>query len=444
MIILLLALMAAICVLAWSNDFVWSHLYIGEITSTHAALLVLTLCVAAAAGVAVLSAFGRLGRRIAAGIITALAISWLVYVFSDRSGGWISAGIAATGIIAALIYRDDISVLRRLALSMFIAVFVYDASFLVRARFAEPEQTVFRMNWLSPAVAPQTPTIVLLLDEWSPEYSGPIEEVLRARQLPVKRVVLPSAGPNTLQAVPGMLIGKDISGALPCGRDLLCTTRGTFAFSRLAVERPVDIVGFFHPYCSMQGLRSCQFMRWSEFQGLGINLYQLGCARILAWASCPSMAARVQRSLGRENIGRALLADRAPRVTLVGKMEDTLHSAPFWKNGGLLYAHLPIPHPPGVERQGSLDADYQFNIASAARIVDQVAQRAQSRFGSDFALVVLTDHPLRAAYWCTTHYYPQSDCGRKLAGHKNGHIPVVLAGRAAKAQPPGAARGLMH
>lgn len=349
-----------------------------------------------------------------------------------------------TGIAAGLIYRDDLSVLRRLTFSMFVAVLVYDASFVVRARFAEPEQAIFQMKWLSPAVAPQTPTIVLLLDEWSPEYSGPIIEALRSRDLPVKRAVIHSAGPNTLQAVPGMLIGKDISGAMPCGRDLLCTTRGTFAFSRMVVERPADIVGFFHPYCSIQGLRSCQFMRWSEFQGLGINLYQLACARILAWASCPSLAARVQRSLGRESIGRALLADRSPRTTLVGKMEDAVYSAPFWKNGGLLYAHLPIPHPPGIERQGSFDKDYQFNIASAALLVDRVAQRAQARFGSNFALVVLTDHPLRAAYWCTTHYYPQSDCSRKLTGHENGLIPIVLAGQAANAQLPGAARGLLH
>jgi hypothetical protein len=92
------------------------------------------------------------------------------------------------------------------------------------------------------------------------------------------------------------------------------------------------------------------------------------------------------------------------------RARDTMFLSPFWQEGGILYAHMPFPHPPGNLQGAGLAADYGDNLKLAANSAEQVWKRGRARFGDDFRLIVTSDHPLRPELYCRHEKYLETGC----------------------------------
>jgi hypothetical protein len=106
---------------------------------------------------------------------------------------------------------------------------------------------------------------------------------------------------------------------------------------------------------------------------------------------------------------------------------DALLTAPFWERGGVLYAHLRLPHPPGAGNEPTLAAAYQHNLALVEQLVGDVADRLrQAPFASDFVLIVTSDHHLRVNEWCSEEPYRSQGCEVSEA-LKRPEVPFIVA-----------------
>lgn len=101
--------------------------------------------------------------------------------------------------------------------------------------------------------------------------------------------------------------------------------------------------------------------------------------------------------------------------------------SPFWKSGGMLYAHLPFPHPPGHLPGAGLAVDYADNLQLAGQIAADMWRQGKARFGAGFRLIVVSDHPLRPALWCRHVKYRQTGCEVTPTAF-DGQVPYIVAG----------------
>ena len=261
--------------------------------------------------------------------------------------------------------------------------------------------------WIGPAAAntatgqarTSRATIFLLLDELGYQAAAPLADDLRAAGLNVRYEALTAAGENTLNVIPALFSGLEFPHARPCGTTTLCSESNALDFSRLAVQRPdVDVTGLLLPYCNIAGLRTC-------FQ---VPLpHEFGSAY-------RSLAVFYLRRLGLP-LPEALRPPADPPAMqrqLLKQQTDFINHSQLWASGGILYAHLPIPHPPGLDGIGKLDDDYAANIKEARAIVRSLVARAQERFGPAYSLVITSDHPLRN-YWCSNRVYTGVDCSTR-------------------------------
>jgi hypothetical protein len=91
-------------------------------------------------------------------------------------------------------------------------------------------------------------------------------------------------------------------------------------------------------------------------------------------------------------------------------VESAYWGAPFWHSGGVLFAHEPIPHPPGADARQSLVQHYSHNVERAAELVQRSVQRLRANGHRAFQVVVFSDHPLRVAMWCNNGMYSRARC----------------------------------
>jgi hypothetical protein len=258
-------------------------------------------------------------------------------------------------------------------------------------------------------------TVVVLLDELSAKAAGPIAEAMARSGSPVMRRAIASSGDATAKVVPSLLLRREFREAKPCSWHTVCSDTDALDVGRVTVGRPdVDVVGFYFPYCAIMGLRSCNvvspispyldFARWhcaaqrrsDWLTGLDGETERVRCANQLA---------HVWATLGKD-------------------VEAAIWRAPVWERGGVLYAHVPLPHPPGDGGEGSLDTHYRANIAKSARLIGAVAERLAGS-GRPFSLVVFSDHPLRAI-WCQSMQY--RDSCPPSADLLDDHVPLLATG----------------
>jgi hypothetical protein len=77
---------------------------------------------------------------------------------------------------------------------------------------------------------------------------------------------------------------------------------------------------------------------------------------------------------------------------------QAMMAAPTLRQGGVLYVHLPLPHPPARET-GSLAEQYRQNLHQGEALLAQVLQvLAKNRL--EARVMVFSDHPFRQALWC--------------------------------------------
>lgn len=270
--------------------------------------------------------------------------------------------------------------------------------------------------WIGPADPPtassKRATLFLLFDEMGAAAAHPIAEDLRAAGLHVREDSLSPAGENTLNVIPALFSGADFTRARPCGMSTLCSGSVSLDFSRVAVQRPdVDATGLLVPYCDIQGLRSCFDLPLPhEFGSAYRSIVVFGLRRLALpaprWLDPPALAPTLKADLLRQQV-------------------EVINRSRVWTDGGILYAHLPLPHPPGLHGGSSLDAEYADNIERTRALVREWLSRASARFGSAFSIIVTSDHPLRN-YWCASETYRGEACQLREA-FRDQRVPLIVA-----------------
>jgi len=378
---------------------------------------------------------GSVGLRRAAGSTCAQRLGRCLLVGAFAMWGLTVGGQLApvifglNGSLVALLIVGGLAALRmeagswsglRRALSAAALIFVISQPLL--AAWRAPQ-----LQWPAPAVpsgvkpaakvAASTPelTVVVLLDELSDSASGPIVEAMKRAGRPVHRKALRPSGDGTSKVVPSLFSQQNFDQAKPCGWHTLCSGTQALDFSRIYASRPdIDVVGFYMPYCAMRGLRSCEVLSppspygdperwWCAAQRRSDRLAAHGGE--VARQRCGELGGKVWAALG-------------------ASVEAAMWRAPTWQRGGLLYLHMPLPHPPGEGGAGSLSDHYRANVAKAAKLIGDMAER-MARTHPSFTMVVFSDHPLRSSVWCNSSQYGHHGCQLEPA-LQDENVPLLV------------------
>ena len=419
------AVALALVLAAALDDWLSSELFLRRDTLAH---LVGALVVNAVMLVGLLAlARALLPQRALTVLLRSLALVGLAAVLISAWRGAFSGGASASAALrlgaASVLLVSGVTLMLRLddeaANRLMLAVSLASVAFmLVPAawRLTTPAPRV----WIGPVLAasPAVPvagrsgTIFLLLDELGYEAAAPLVADLRNAGMNIRSGALAPVGENTLNVVPQMFSGHPFPNASPCGISTVCSGANTLDFSRIVVQRnDVDVTGLLLPYCDIQGLRSCFALPLSHEFG---SVYR-------------SLAMFYLRRLGLSHLdlpGKPVEPPDQQRRLLQMQL-DFIESSRFWTEGGVLYAHLPIPHPPGLNGQTTLDADYASNVEAARQILARLVARARMQFGDRFSILITSDHPLRQ-YWCTGGVYKAADCQTRAA-FQTTRVPLIVA-----------------
>jgi hypothetical protein len=256
--------------------------------------------------------------------------------------------------------------------------------------------------------------IYLLLDELNAGSAMPFVDVFRQAGMSVDfKAVLPVAH-ATAQVVPELFSRQHFGQAKPCGWTTVCSGSVALDFSTItASQADIDVVGFYMPYCAIQGLRYC--VRLSPVSVISdMTRWRCGVARRLG--------------LGGNDFKKQCLLTQSDRwSTFVSNFEQAISKAPLWMRGGMMYAHVPLPHPPGPTVGGSLETHYRENVLQAIALVRGIVDRAQQAKFDRLTVVVFSDHPLRPSLWCATPLYAENGCppSKDLLDDR---VPLIVAG----------------
>lgn len=322
------------------------------------------------------------------------------------------AVVVCAVLVAWLLVRrlNDETSARLMRASALACVAFIALPFIWRATGEEPRV------WIGPAepatMSTKRATLFLLFDEMGAAAAHPIAEDLRAAGLRVREDALEPAGENTLNVIPALFSGANFARARACGRSTLCSGAQSLDFSRITVQRTdVDATGLLVPYCDIRGLRSCFDLPLPHEYGSAYRSIVVFGLRRLAlpvpkWLDPPALAPTLKADLLRQQL-------------------EVINHSRVWTDGGILYAHLPLPHPPGLHNRGSLDTEYAENIEHARALVREWVTRATSRFGTAFSVIVTSDHPLRD-YWCASGTYRGDACQLRDA-FRDRQVPLIIA-----------------
>lgn len=261
--------------------------------------------------------------------------------------------------------------------------------------------------WPGPAeksdstLAPPETQVFVLLDEWNDKAAGPVMAAMARAGHPVLHRALTPVGDGTAKVVPSIFARTPFLDAKPCSLDTVCSGNQVLDFSRIHASRPdIDIVGFYLPYCAIRGLRSCHVaMPASPI----FDLERWKCALLRRSAAVAGQA-------GEPWHRRCAALNGNVWSELASDVETQIWNSPVWKDGGVLFAHVPLPHPPGEDPSQGLGLHYAANLQRAARLIGQMAEALGREPTRRFSLVVFSDHPLRTSMWCGSTQYMGAAC----------------------------------
>lgn len=240
--------------------------------------------------------------------------------------------------------------------------------------------------------------VFLLLDELNAKSAGPVLRAFEHHGLAARMRAVHPIGDATAKVVPAMFAGMPFDDAKPCGMTAICSGKNVLDFGKVLASRPdIDVVGFYHPYCAIQGLRYCATLSPSS-PALDPGRWICAAVRRFAPVSARDWVARCS-DMGSQVQSR-----------LVADVEAAIAQAPVWRQGGVMFAHVPLPHPPGRTGGASLKTHYEDNVELAAQLVSSMVERARAGGASDINFIVFSDHPLRPAVWCGTATYRNNGC----------------------------------
>ncbi len=266
---------------------------------------------------------------------------------------------------------------------------------------------------------PPKAVVVLILDEFSPESASIIKNAMANTDHVLHFRTSVKAGKSTINAIPSMLTSVRHDEVVVCGFTRLCG-KTPFDMSKLKAAQPnTDVVGFYHPYCAIQGLRSC----WKA------EANQLG--------NSSSIFSYLLRLVERVPLINIVMKDNHSKATNVNETYQNIRdditkhalAAPIWNEGGLLYIHQLLPHPIGFGVKRRLKDEYEENLLKASDFVGALSKSLQKRFGSNYALIVTTDHPLRKGMWCANEVYANDNCNNENLPETE-MIPFLLSSHA--------------
>lgn len=421
---LLTALLAlSTLLLVKQAGWIWNSLYFQHHTLSEIVIALGLMLVLVTAGAVLLRlSLGRANSYKLTNVGIALVLSFVVFKYLQQielipvHPTTLHKTLAlATGLAAGVLtLKISLDIWKRLHLAFIVGGLIFTLFPVVLANTLAP--TVY---WPSPSdqaptqEAPNMPaqnTIVLLLDELSASAAGPVVDQLKDAGLHVTASSIDPAGKNTINVIPAIWTRSNFDQSAPCGPTQLCSASQVFDFAKVqASSANIDIVGFYHRYCSIQGLRSCSFSPFPTASAVtelactfpGFN--KLGNIRCIA--SAP---------------------DRSAFIALRDNMQKKLLEADFWQKGGVLYAHLLEPHPLMGVPLKPLQEEYTDNIVNGAAFVKLIAQKAKLVFGDDFKIIVFSDHPLRPESWCADKHYIKLGCNISTA-HRSAQVPLIVA-----------------
>ncbi|HXC56340.1 MAG TPA: hypothetical protein VNU97_13670 [Rhizomicrobium sp.] len=412
---------ALVVLIALTSDWLTSELFLRRDTNLN---IVLALAINAGIVIGVYALLAAAGRE-RAGLMWLRAfiyVGFLAAILNAFRENIVSLeaylphlrmllGIAGFACGIALVYVLDDATSERVIRAVLAASFAFAI-----VPFAWQALTGRSLTWVhapSAASGPQKAGVaIVLLDEMGYGAAAPLADDLRQAHLNVQYAPMISSGQNTENVVPRMFSGLDFSQSRPCGISSLCSGSNRLDFAGIRAGRDdIDVAGLLFPYCDIQGLRSCYAMPLAHDFGnayaslLSFYLHRVG-------TSLPAFLG--PRPLP-DNDHHRLLNDE---LAFIAK-------ARFWSEGGVLYAHLPLPHPPGLDRTSQLDRDYSDNVAASRAIVRALAQRLRASFGDRFSLILFSDHGLRA-YWCQSGTYRGANCLTRPLYHDK-RVPLIVA-----------------
>ncbi len=327
------------------------------------------------------------------GFVVLLVLFYVVYgVVRTKLGSAIDIGyfgkafIAIVAVAISLFISLNISneFVSRLKKAVAIAGIIYLATPLTYS-YINSNPVILDFSKIS------RPTMILILDEFSDTASGIVAGKVKKSGYSVNEASISTDGLNTLDVIPRLFLNEDFSEAQPCSSTAICSKGNVLDFSKILVAGDVNIsiVGFHHPYCSINGLVDCYrgVSPVVDNAVIGFGCYWMGRLGF-------SLKYCGEEVLSPEIVNRQ-------RATMLEK----IHNSTFWSGGGLIYIHIMLPHPPGVSDNTSLDSAYNENIERAASTVLELADRMNNNFPSGFQLFVTSDHPLRPNVWCSTQRY---------------------------------------
>lgn len=261
-----------------------------------------------------------------------------------------------------------------------------------------------------PALSGTAPvaTLVVLLDELPAMPARRIVGALEQRGFSVQAQEVFSVGRNTEEVLPSIFSGRSMKNGVPCGAHTVCTNRAAFAFDQLAVNGlSLDIVGFYHPYCAIRGLRYCAMLSFADGWGRWLCRAKIRLAPERYRAECQGQAAQ-------------------DWMQLLAGIDARAETAPFWNDGGAMFLHLPLPHPPSASPGDPLPKQFFDNLEQASGRVVAMAERLRQNFGDRFRLVVFSDHPLRTALWCQNIVFAGTNCDDLPAELLDDRVPLMV------------------
>ncbi|MBL8327718.1 MAG: hypothetical protein JNJ71_02630 [Rubrivivax sp.] len=233
-------------------------------------------------------------------------------------------------------------------------------------------------------------TVYLLLDEFDASQAGEVVEQLRNRGAKVAAKAVSSKGRNTIDAVPALFLLESFPSPRPCGPSALCSASSVLDFSRLTASRPdIDVVGFYHPYCRIRGLRSCTAV---SVDPILLDKARWQCALGRRFPALGTL-------LGAPGQQRCTEVEMQPWFSLRSRLNEAVWQSRTLRDGGTLFAHLLLPHPPGLDLTKSLDQQYRDNLRLTAQLVGELVDTL-NRQAHAWRMVIVSDHPLRRQQWC--------------------------------------------
>jgi hypothetical protein len=258
---------------------------------------------------------------------------------------------------------------------------------------------------------PNQNTIIVLLDEFSASAAAPVIDSLEEAGLNVHASSITPSGKDTINVIPAIWLRRNFDRSAPCGPTQLCSGSNVLDFARTkAASGNIDVLAFYHQYCAIKGLRSCHFYTPRKKSAIT----ELAC-RLLLMPSIRSMDCKPSE------------ADRNYFSAQREEMQQAVMEAPFWREGGILYAHLLQPHPLMGIAARPLNAEYADNVDNSATFIKRVAQKAEATFGNNFRLIVFSDHPLRPNMWCGAEGFYQADQCKPDPTQLSDQVPLIIA-----------------